>query len=326
MSRFVQDLDALKTAQQKENKERHQLAAALKDEFASQKQREGQFTKQMSEVTAGLVQLAEAMKGLKADKTSPPRKVPKFDTEEDDDLILPNLRERLGNKGKKVTFNTGPAPGGAYTAEEPTTPPMPEGSQAYFSTLTDSLKQQASALELLIQRAGAGSSSSNLDPLLASSDQVLNASLKSQYDLEAYERMIWERPEYIVETYHRSIRAEQRAQPGQVCNPVTFGDTILAEDFKKHTAFGRFWAMMADLEVTQASGDYKVAHAKTCQYLKCLGLSVRNGGRWEPSWEHTFLPRPYETRAGVTTAEAAMVGRAVRDRAAIEKALKGGNS
>jgi hypothetical protein len=69
-------------------------------------------------------------------------------------------------------------------------------------------------------------------------------------------------------------------------------------------------------------GSYKEAHAQTCQCLKALAVATKAGGKWDPAWEYTYIPRQGEARAGVSLEEEAAVGRSIRDRAAIEKALK----
>ncbi len=135
-------------------------------------------------------------------------------------------------------------------------------------------------------------------------------------------KQIIEKPDSVVDCYHRHIRAEGRAQEHEVFTTVNYGERCLAPEWVGHSTFHRFWIMMSDIECTLSEGKYKVGHAKLCQCMKAVAIATKNKGKWDPAWEYTYLPKPNEAKGGVSVEEEASVGRTLRDRAAVEKSIK----
>jgi len=85
------------------------------------------------------------------------------------------------------------------------------------------------------------------DPMSLNSHQLFASGLNSENDRLAWIRMVAENPEWIIKEYHTSIRAEGRACEGQAFNPTLYGDKVLAQEWKAHSTFHRFWIMMTDI-------------------------------------------------------------------------------
>ncbi len=335
----VADLGNLKSQHHHEQIARKSLAEDVKKEFANVEQKtviqHQAFQAFSGEMLTAIKELKGAVTSLKEGQAAAgsalPRKAPRVE-EEEDDLRLPNLKEQMKGRRRVAFAEPQEAASGTasternYAAPETAKPPWETGADQqpeFFSTLLTTLNNQN---QVLAKLATARPGGEELDPILSAGAAGDVSFLRSSREREAWMKQIIEKPDSVVDCYHRHIRAEGRAQEHEVFTTVNYGECCLAPEWVGHSTFHRFWIMMSDIECTLSEGKYKVGHAKLCQCMKAVAIATKNKGKWDPAWEYTYLPKPNEAKGGVSVEEEASVGRTLRDRAAVEKSIKDSSS
>ena len=126
----------------------------------------------------------------------------------------------------------------------------------------------------------------------------------------------------IVREWYRDARAEVGAFEGEIFNARIYGLATLKEKLAAHTTLWRCWNLLVAIEMKFAQGAPDRARAQTVQGLKALHTAISADGRWAEAWSYAMLPDLTESEGGISVAERATTGRWIREKAALEEALK----
>jgi hypothetical protein len=148
------------------------------------------------------------------------------------------------------------------------------------------------------------------------------SSLRGAREREAYQRLVNEQPEKVIQEWWLRIRAECGVADHMPFDAMSYGEKTLAKKWEKHGTLRRMWIMLATLHTELHHGRPQVGQAKLVQMLKALARATRADGKWEGAWEFTHLPEPDEVAGGVGADKKAATGRWIGEREATHKAVK----
>jgi hypothetical protein len=124
-----------------------------------------------------------------------------------------------------------------------------------------------------------------------------------------------------IEWWEEAKRASDHEE-GMPFSANLFGEKVLKEYFTGHTTLHRMFKMLTAIHKQQWSGNPTAALAQTTQCIKAVSACLKNNGSWKGAWELTHISDVNETDGGIPLAEAASLGKFLREKAAVEALIE----
>ena len=247
-----------------------------------------------------------------------------MEEEDFDDLDLGAIR-RIGTRAKRVSFAPGVA-SGSGEAPPPTTGVAARGAaETRVLQLEDTLKAVLENQNKLLERMTSGPPRGG-DPatslLLGGKDDA--GLLRGGQDREDFERKLdtEEGSAEISRIWWEEVRRERGVEDGDPFHAARYGEITYGHVWDDHSTLKRTWLMLSAIHRRLMRGQVNQALGQTVQNLKATGFALTNRGKWAGAWEHTYLPELGSRQSGVTSSENAALGRHLREKAAVAKALE----